>query len=89
MKEIRDHHEVDNLKKFSQGFYTVEKKGDTIVFNDLRFGQEVGWYDYKQRFAFHYYINHPEDNKLVVQRGRFAQWNKTTISSFVRRIEGY
>jgi inner membrane protein len=89
LKDIRYHDDVENLKKFSQGFYTIEKKGDTIVFNDLRFGQEVGWYDYKQRFAFHYYINHPDDNKLVVQRGRFAQWNRTTIESFVRRIEGY
>jgi len=87
--EIKDHQEVMNLKKFSQGYYTIEKRGDTIVFNDLRFGQEIGWHDPKQPFAFHYYLNHPEDNELVVQRGRFAQWNETTIKSFLEKIRGY
>jgi inner membrane protein len=88
LKEISDHQEVQNLKEFSQDYYTVEKKADTLVFNDLRFGQEVGWYDPRQPFAFHYYLNHPEDNKLVVQRGRFAQWNAVTVNSFLRRIKG-
>jgi inner membrane protein len=89
LDEVRDHKEVINLKKFSQGYYTVEKRGDTLVFNDLRFGQEVGWYDPTQPFAFHYYLSHPNDNELVVQRGRFAQWNETTIKSFLNRIGGY
>jgi len=30
---------VMDLKTFSQGYYTVEKWKDTLVFNDLRFGQ--------------------------------------------------
>ncbi len=89
LNEVRDHKEVNDLKKFSQGYYTVEKRGDTLVFNDLRFGQEIGWYDPRQPFAFHYYLNHPEDNELVVQRGRFAQWNDITIKSFINRIRGY
>jgi inner membrane protein len=89
LDEVRDHKEVINLKKFSQGYYTVEKRGDTLVFNDLRFGQEIGWYDPTQPFAFHYYLSHPDDNELVVQRGRFAQWNETTIKSFLNRIRGY
>jgi inner membrane protein len=87
--EIRNHVEVTNLKKFSQGYYTVEKRGDTLVFNDLRFGQEIGWYDPTQPFAFHYYLSHPDDNELVVQRGRFSQWNETTFKSFLNRIRGF
>lgn len=89
LSEIKNHPEVRNLKKFSQGYYTVEKRADTLVFNDLRFGQQVGWYDPRQQFAFHYYLNHPEDNALVVQRGRFALWNKATIKSFFYRIGGW
>jgi inner membrane protein len=88
LRDIRDHQEVTNLKKFSQGYYTLVKKQDTIVFNDLRFGQEIGWYDPTQPFAFHYYLSHPEDNELVVQRGRFAQWNAATARSFWRRLRG-
>ncbi len=87
--EIRDHVEVQELKKFSQGLYTIEVKQDTLIFNDLRFGQEIGWYDPSQPFAFHYYLSHPEDNNLVVQRGRFAQWSDTTIRHFFLRIAGY
>ena len=42
LKPIWDHEEVMQLKKFSQGFYTVEQHSDTLVFNDLRFGQMLG-----------------------------------------------
>jgi inner membrane protein len=66
---IEDHIEVQQLKTFSQGYYTVEKWSDTLVFNDLRFGQIIGWEQPKERFVFHYFLSHPEDNKLVVQRG--------------------
>lgn len=89
LKEISDHKEVQDLQRFSQGYYTVDKRKDTIVFNDLRFGQEIGWYDPKESFAFHYYLNHPEDNHLVVQRGRFAKWNKETMQTLWLRIKGY
>ena len=88
LKPVADHQEVFDLKKFSQGYYTVEQKKDTLIFNDLRFGQIVGWHDAKQSFVFHYYLSHPEDNKIVVQRGRFALWNKETMTSFFKRIRG-
>lgn len=89
LQEIRDHKEVQDLKRFSQGYFTVENRNDTLVFNDLRFGQEIGWYDPQQPFAFHYFLSHPEDNHLVVQRGRFAQWNEKTTRAFFRRIAGH
>ncbi len=78
---------INNLKKFSQGFYTIQKWQDTLVFNDLRFGQIVGWHDPNEKFAFHYFIRH-RDNGMAVQRGRFAGWNKETIRSLLRRIKG-
>jgi inner membrane protein len=89
LQSVIHHEEVNDLKKFSQGFYTVEKKSDTLIFNDLRFGQEVGWYDPSQPFAFHYYLDHPDNNELVVQRGRFAKWNEKTFKSFLERIKGF
>jgi inner membrane protein len=75
----------DRLIRFSQGYYTVEQWKDTLVFNDLRFGQEIGWQEPRGRFAFHYYVNFPKDNKLVVQRGRFAKWNKQSMETLIRR----
>lgn len=82
------HEDLAQLLRFSQQFYTVEKYKDTLVFNDLRFGQETGWYDPKGKFAFHYYLNFPGDNTLVVQRGRFAGWNKETFRVFLQRMKG-
>lgn len=76
------------LKTFSMGYYTLEKWGDTTVFNVLRFGQVGGGYNPQARFVFHYYLNYPADNDLVVQRGRFEQWNGRRIRAFLRRMLG-
>jgi inner membrane protein len=86
---IRDREEVQHLLRFSQGYYTVERWHDTLVFNDLRFGQIVGWYNPGERFVFHYFLKHSERaNRLVVQRGRFANWNWETTQSMINRIGG-
>lgn len=85
---VKDHRDIQDLIRFSQNFYTVEHYGDTLVFNDLRFGQIIGWHNPRGKFVFHYYIQHPEDNELVVQRGRFAGWNKETALALVNRIKG-
>jgi inner membrane protein len=85
---VKNKEEVAKLIRFSQQFYTVEKRGDSIVFNDLRFGQVTGWHNPKEGFAFYYYLQPEVDNTLVVQRGRFAKWNAASFQSFIRRIKG-
>ncbi|HYM94125.1 MAG TPA: metal-dependent hydrolase, partial [Chitinophagaceae bacterium] len=88
LNPVRGHEEVQHLLRFSKGFYTVEKWKDTLVFNDLRFEQIVGWYQPEAKFAFHYYLQQGDDNKFVVQRGRFAGWTWETTKSLIKRIEG-
>ncbi len=88
LKPISDHEDIQKLIRFSQQFYTVEKWNDTLVFNDLRFGQIIGWQNPKAKFVFHYYLQHPEDNSMVVQRGRFEGWNWQTGRFLLRRIWG-
>ena len=88
LSTIRDTKEIKQLISFSQQFYTIEKRQDTLLFNDLRFGQVIGWQDPKENFAFHYYLQPEMDNTLVVQRGRFAKWDKQTMASLVSRIRG-
>ncbi len=85
---IKDNEDLKNLKRFSKGFYTAERVNDTLVFNDLRFGQVVGWYNPDAKFVFHYYLQHPRGNRLVVQRARFAEYNWTTMKALIRRIKG-
>lgn len=80
--------ELAQLIRFSQQYYTAEKYSDTLVFNDLRFGQVIGWYRPREKFAFHYYLQYPAENALVVQRGRFAQWDWPVVKSLLQRIKG-
>ena len=82
------HAEIENLKRFSQGFYTVEQQGDTLLFNDLRFGQMLGWQNPRAGFVFHYYLQPDLDNTVVLQRGRFAGWDGEATRQFFNRILG-
>jgi inner membrane protein len=88
LEPFKNTRDVIKLRRFSQGFYTVEQWSDTLVFNDLRFGQMIGWEDISARFVFHYFLNIPEGNPLVVQRGRFTGWNRKAVRSLVNRIKG-
>lgn len=88
LNPVHDDEELQKLKRFSQNYYTVEYWGDTLVFNDLRFGQIIGWHDPNEKFVFHYFLQRPSSNALVIQRGRFAKWNWPIVKSLVKRIRG-
>lgn len=88
LHEVEATNDLDNLKRFSQGFYTVDKRGDSLVFNDLRFGQIIGWVQPNEQFVFHYYLSHKDQNEVIVQRGRFAKWDKKIALALVRRAIG-
>ncbi len=88
LNPVKNHKDLQQLIRFSQQFYTVEKWHDTLVINDLRFGQIMGWQNPTGKFAFHYFLQPPADNKMVVQRGRFEGWNWQTAGILWRRIKG-
>jgi inner membrane protein len=85
---VKDMEDLIDLTRFSQGYYTVEQWGDTLVFNDLRFGQIIGWKDPSAHFTFHYYLKGAYGNDMVVQRGRFRNWNMAAVRSLFSRIGG-
>jgi inner membrane protein len=80
--------DVLKLIRFSQGYFTVDSSLSGIEFNDLRFGQIMGWQYPASPFVFHFYLQNPDSNRLVVQRGRFTNWNARTIRFFLKRIKG-
>lgn len=85
---LKTREDVRELTRFCQGYYTAEQWGDTLVFNDLRFGQIRGWEDGKARFVFHYFLQRPGDNKVILQRGRLDGWDRRAVRAFIRKIEG-
>jgi inner membrane protein len=88
LKPVSNHEDLQKLLRFSKGYYTVQNRNDTLLFNDIRFGQMIGWNDRNAPFVFYYYLQHPADNDFVVQRGRFARWDKDAFRSLLRRIGG-
>ena len=58
------------------------------MFNDLYFGEMLGWKGPQSRYVFHYFLTQPTDNKLIVQRGRFAGWDRATLTAFFKRMRG-
>jgi inner membrane protein len=85
---FRGRDDVLHLLRFAQGYYTVDHWEDGLVLNDLRFGEIRGWDDRRARPVFHYFVERPNDNAVIVQRGRFAGWNASALRSFIRRIKG-
>lgn len=79
---------LNNLIRFSQGYYTVEAQDTSVVFNDLRFGQMNGWANPGAGFVFHYYLKESGDNDLVIQRGRFTLLEDNALQVLIKRIFG-
>lgn len=88
LENIKDKEDLQRLIRFSKGFYAIEDRQDTLVFNDLRFGQMAGWMDPRAPFVFYYYLQYPDNNEFLVQRGRFAGWNRETVRSLWGRMWG-
>jgi inner membrane protein len=85
---FRGREDVGNLLRFAQGYYTVGRYGDRLVFNVMRFGEMQGWRYRRAPFVFHYFLEDPADNRFIVQRGRWKDWDGAAWRAFVRRMEG-
>jgi inner membrane protein len=88
LRPLYGNRNLQDLLRFSKGYYTAELSDQGLVFNDLRFGQMMGWQNPSAGFVFHFYLQHPYANHLVVQRGRFVNWNEEAIKVFLQRIRG-
>ncbi len=62
------HPDVQKMLDFTMGYFTVEQKADTVVINDLRFGQSAGWERGKGNFVFSYFIIPENDNVKIEDR---------------------
>ncbi len=88
LTNIADTGELQRLMHFSQGYFVASRWHDTVVFNDLRFGEQVAGLSPTPRFSFYYYLYPGADNDVIIQRGRFAGWNGDVVRRFWERIHG-
>jgi inner membrane protein len=83
---VHDREDVQHLIRFSKGYYILQRRTDTLVFNDLRFGQQMGWAHPRAPFSFYYFLEHPGQNDFLIQRGRLAGWDRHTFTRYIDRI---
>ena len=88
ISSIDNHESLQRLIRFSQGYFTMEKKQDVLLINDLRFGQIGGWEKSDAPFVFHFILSHPVDERLMIQKGRMAMFNQNDMISLLKRIYG-
>lgn len=88
LEPVHEQEDLQKLLRFSKGYFAILNRNDTLIFNDLRFGQMIGWKDPGAPFVFYYYLKHPIDNKFLVQRGRFARWDWAAVNALIQRIKG-
>lgn len=78
--------DIQNLIHFSQGYYCMTNPDSSVVFNDLRFGQENGWNKSNASFNFRFDLQKDQKNLFLVQRGRYKNFNWKSISGLLSRI---
>ena len=83
-----DHEVLGNLKTFACNYYTLSQSGGITYFNIPRFGQVQGWNTQEARFAFSYPLVSGYNEYMLLQKGRLAGWNKTTVKLYIERIAG-
>jgi inner membrane protein len=76
------------LKRFSQGYYTIQVDSNQLYFNDIRFGTTEGWNDSTANFVFRYGLDKNANNDLVIQKGRFKKAGKDALLGLWERIKG-
>lgn len=84
----KDDPEVGKLIRFSEGIYRLDQEDGQTVFSDMRFGQIGGWMDPKANFVFRFYLDRPDGNDLVIQRGRMEASTPEALKSLWNRMWG-
>jgi len=86
--ELKDAKNTSELIKFSKGYYCLAKKNDSILFNDMRFDRDGGWFRKQASFELSFNLQNIDNNTMTLQRGRFKAFNPESITKLFERIRG-
>lgn len=79
---------VQNLVRFSRGYYALQEEDNMLLFNDLRFGQESGWLVHEAPYVFSFDIRQEKPHMLRVQENRFKTFHRKSLAALYGRIKG-
>jgi inner membrane protein len=88
LRDLPQDPDLLKLERFAKGYFTLERSGDSLYFNDIRFGTTGGWADTTADFVFRYCLDKSVDNDLVIQRGRMKSAGKEALQSLWKRAMG-
>ena len=80
---------IKRLIKLAQGWYTISKEGETLYFNDLRFG-ELGMANEKNRFVFRYELIFNSKGELITAEATDPGGEKMgpLFDQLIHRVKG-
>lgn len=79
---------LKKLIRFSDGYYTISKQDGAIIFSDMRFGQDGGWYKKDAPFTFSFILQQGVNSVKPMMRAKFSSANKEGILKLLERIKG-
>ncbi|MFN6944104.1 MAG: metal-dependent hydrolase, partial [Cytophagaceae bacterium] len=79
---------LKELLEITEGYYTVEKKKDEFVINDLRFGQLDGWGEGKENFTFAYLMKPEREQLLFSQKPNDLKKARALMGDLWDRVLG-
>lgn len=88
LKPFLDQKIINQLINISNGWYIIEKKGDNLIFWDLRFGQ-LGMDVNTSPFLWFYELTIDDENKIIATRKQpDIKKINVVFSDFYERIKG-
>jgi len=81
--------EVDILRKFSKGYFVVEKREEELILNDLRFGTTRGWIDTSGAYIFSFVIKAENGVISVYRSPTEMRLSKADLNALMERTMGY
>jgi inner membrane protein len=86
--KIGDKRVLQHLITFADPYYTLSQTGSSLYLNVLRFGQVQGWRMPNAPFVLSYPLTASGNQTVLLQKGRLAGWNKSSLEAYIRRIAG-
>lgn len=88
-KPLVTYPDFNRLQFLTKGYYTMKSAGDTLLMNDLRFGQLTGWADGDDDFVFSYqFIPNENDTWLVMRKPNDMKKARAAMGGLWDRMKG-